>query len=415
MPNVERVREPRSYQRFKCIGPECEDTCCDGWGVLVDEATYGKYQNPELPLVAGKVLSTLVEINPARTSAGDFARVKLEGSRCPALLDGLCAIQQTLGEENISDLCSMYPRVVSVTGSVLEKSLHLSCPEAARLVLLDPDAMCLEEHAGDGQPYRAGSLTLLANNTPDDNVHRVRSFVMEVIRERSRPLWQRIVSLGYVIDRIAGLEIARAAGVMEVHLAALRSGALDGLLSSHRANPALQLETALELVVARLGADYTSPRFIDCYRDFMLGLEWNENSSMEELAERYRAALERWFLPFTRQHEYVLENYLINYIFRTLFPYRMKRPDRQFAIDTSRESMRNAFLLMATHYALIRTLLIGLAARHRERFGAGQVVKLVQSYSKGFLHSGTFEKTVSELLCRDGEELTRRIAVLVMD
>ena len=114
---------------------------------------------------------------------------------------------------------------------------------------------------------------------------------------------------------------------------------------------------------------------------------------MEELAERYRAALERWFLPFIRQHEYVLENYLINYIFRTLFPYRTKRPDRQFAIDASRESMRNAFLLMATHYALIRTLLIGLAARHREQFGAGHVVKLVQSYSKGFLHSGTFENS----------------------
>ncbi|HYA16532.1 MAG TPA: flagellin lysine-N-methylase [Bryobacteraceae bacterium] len=409
------MREPRAYERFRCIGPECEDTCCDGWGILVDEATYGKYQNPALPEVAGKVLSTLVEINPARTSSGDFARIKLEGTRCPALLDGLCAIQKTLGEPYIADLCSMFPRVVSITGGVLERSLHLSCPEAARLVLLDPDAMRFEEREGDGQPYRAGSVVLLANDVPDDSVHRVRSLMMEVIRERSRPLWQRIVSLGCAIDRIADMEIERAAGVMEDHLRCLRTGALDELLLSQKGNPALQLETALELIVARLGADYTSPRFIECYREFMLGLEWNAKSSMEELAERYQGALRTWFLPFVREHEHVLENYLINYMFRTLFPYRKKRPDQRFAIDSSRESMKNAYLLLATHYAIIRALLIGLAARHREQFGPGQAVKLVQSYSKAFLHSGTFEKTASEFLDRNGEELTRKIAVLVMD
>ena len=248
-----------------------------------------------------------------------------------------------------------------------------------------------------------------------DGIAQVRNLVIEVICERSRPLWQRIVSLGYAIDRIADAEIRDAAALMEDHLRYLRAGVFDGLLASQTGNPELQLETALELVVARLGADYTSPRFIECYREFMTGLGWNEKSTMAELAHRYQTALAHWFLPFVRQHEHVLENYLINYIFRTIFPHRKKRPDRRFELDSSRESMKSAYLLLATHYAIIRTLLIGMAAQHREKFGVEHAVKLVQSYSKAFLHSSNFDNTASEFFGRNGEDLTRRVAVLVMD
>ena len=31
--------------QFKCIGGECEDTCCAGWSVSIDKKTYKKYTN----------------------------------------------------------------------------------------------------------------------------------------------------------------------------------------------------------------------------------------------------------------------------------------------------------------------------------------------------------------------------------
>ena len=415
MLNVERVRQPQCYYRFRCIGPECEDTCCDGWGILVDQETYGKYQDPLVPLVAGKKLADLVEINPKRTSSADYAKIRLEGTHCPALAGGLCSIHQTLGEPWLADLCSMFPRVLSITGGVLERSLHLSCPEAARLVLTDPNAMDFEEKLGDGQPYRAGSVSLLVNDVPDRHLHQVRALVIEVIRERSRPLWQRVVSLGFATDRLACVDMARAVTVMEDHLRKLRDGSLDEILTSQPGAPALQLETVLELIVARLGSDYTSPRFLECYREFMLGLAWTSQSSMEELGARYHAALHEWFLPFIGRHEYLLENYLINYVFRTLFPYRRKQPDQNFITDSGRESTKNAFLLLAVHYAIIRAVLIGMAALHKDKLSVDHAVQLVQSYSKAFLHSGTFETTAREFLDKNTEDLTRRIAVLVMD
>ena len=45
MKNIEVIRRAPSYlKNFKCIGGACEDTCCAGWSIEVDEGTYKKYK-----------------------------------------------------------------------------------------------------------------------------------------------------------------------------------------------------------------------------------------------------------------------------------------------------------------------------------------------------------------------------------
>jgi lysine-N-methylase len=414
MPDAHMVRQPRSFDQFRCIGAECEDTCCSGWGILVDAATWEKYQSPVDFRIAGKPLSSLVEINPARSSSIDYAKMRLEGTGCPALSEGLCSIQQALGENYIPDLCSTYPRVLNLAGSTVERSLHLSCPEAARLVLSDPEAMVLSEHMEESPAHRPGSLSVVAG-AGDERLNQVRKLVIEVIGERSLPLWQRIVSLEFAVEELAGADTTSAVGIMEDHLKRLRQGSFQDVFAGRQAAPAFQLETVLELVVGRLRADYTSPRFLDCYAEFMRGLAWTSESTMEELAERYQQASEDYFQPFVHRHEHLFENYLIGYVFRTLFPYRRKLPNQTLAIDKGREPMKNAFLLLAAHYAIIRTVLIGMAALHKDNLDIGHAIKLVQSYSKAFLHSSSFETAALEFLGTNAECSTHGVAALVMD
>ena len=57
----------------------------------------------------------------------------------------MCRIQLRLGEEFLSDICVTYPRVANLVNNVLEKSATMSCPEAARLALLNPDEMEFDE------------------------------------------------------------------------------------------------------------------------------------------------------------------------------------------------------------------------------------------------------------------------------
>ena len=403
-----KVRQPECFERFRCIGADCEDTCCAGWRIPVDQGTYEKYQNLRAPRIAGKALSSLVEINPA---PGPFARIRQEGAGCPALHNGLCAVQQTLGESYLPDMCSTYPRILNAIGGAIEVSLQLSCPEAARLVLNDPGAMVFHERT-DELPHRSGDIKLIAGD-PDDRLYQIRTVVIEMIRERSLPLGQRIVSLGFAIDRLADVDMAGAVPVLEDYLKSLRRGSFDGIFAALRADPKFQLETVRDLVVARVETD-RSTRFLECYKDFMRGLAWTPESTMEELADRYQRSCQSIFMPFVQRHEHLLENYVISCIFRTLYPYGPRPQGHNFAIDSSREAMRRSFVRLAVHYAIVRTMLIGMAALHKDDLSVHHAVKLVQSYSRVSMNTTFFATADIEYLEKDGGDPVRKAAELAM-
>ena len=39
-----KIRVPEYFKDFKCIASKCEDTCCAGWGIVIDDATYDRYK-----------------------------------------------------------------------------------------------------------------------------------------------------------------------------------------------------------------------------------------------------------------------------------------------------------------------------------------------------------------------------------
>ena len=36
---------PDYYKKFQCIASKCEDTCCAGWQIAIDERSLKKYKN----------------------------------------------------------------------------------------------------------------------------------------------------------------------------------------------------------------------------------------------------------------------------------------------------------------------------------------------------------------------------------
>ena len=90
-------------------------------------------------------LRELVTINTDRASDDNYARIASPDPDCPFLAEGWCSIQKNLGEQYLSIMCSQYPRVMNMVDDVLQRSLDLSCPEAARVMLLDPNPMEFDE------------------------------------------------------------------------------------------------------------------------------------------------------------------------------------------------------------------------------------------------------------------------------
>ena len=42
-----KVRVPNYFNEFKCIASECEDTCCAGWEIVIDDETHKRYEKVE--------------------------------------------------------------------------------------------------------------------------------------------------------------------------------------------------------------------------------------------------------------------------------------------------------------------------------------------------------------------------------
>ena len=124
-----RTRVPDYFKKFKCIASECEDTCCAGWEIVVDDETYDYYK-----CIKGKFGNRLKN-EIVQDEDGDNIFI-LKGNRCAFLNDrDLCDIYNELGEEHLCYTCKEYPRFTEEFGSIREVGLSLSCPEAARIIL----------------------------------------------------------------------------------------------------------------------------------------------------------------------------------------------------------------------------------------------------------------------------------------
>jgi len=130
-----RVRVPAYYRKFSCIAGKCEDTCCAGWEIDIDEASYDYYQ--KLPGAFGERVRGCIK---AYEGSGEdvyeaHGFILKEGKRCPFLReDGLCEMILTLGEGAICDVCTYTPRNFLEYGGVREISISPSCGEAGRLI-----------------------------------------------------------------------------------------------------------------------------------------------------------------------------------------------------------------------------------------------------------------------------------------
>ena len=98
-----KIRVPEYFKDFKCIASKCEDTCCAGWGIVIDDATYDRYKNVQGEF-GDRLRSEIVH------EAGENIFV-LKGNNCPFLNEEkTCDIYINIGEENLCYTCQQYPR-----------------------------------------------------------------------------------------------------------------------------------------------------------------------------------------------------------------------------------------------------------------------------------------------------------------
>jgi lysine-N-methylase len=402
-----------------------------GWTVFFDQGAYEKYQG----IPAGS-LRTLIDVHVIRQPVGvdgvvraQFARVQMSSNNvCPFLnVEKLCQIQAEHGEDFLSVTCATYPRIAHRIDGLEERALSLSCPEAARLVLLTPHLLAADMAGGYRMTWNEPWWDEVGNELPgmstDSRQERaqtplqryfwpIREFVIHLLVHREYALWQRLFLLGIFTRRLDAL----ARGELDRGFVALRhdfslavdSGRLRGSMDAIPADLPLQLDMVLRLAGMRLPRSHVGARFVETIEAFKKGIGNGPGATIDLLIENYARAYEQVYEPFFRARPHILENLLINAVFRTLFPFGNKA-DKPEAIP----GMAREFALLASQFALIKGLLIGVAGCYGAAFCEDHVVKTVQSASKHFEHHPGFLDEAYALLVSSKLDNARGLTMLV--
>ncbi len=420
MPLVPLAAPPREHLKplysdaFRCISSACEDTCCRGWSVPIDQASYEKYRSdPALKPFVGK----LIVLNAISPSTSDYARMPLTTTGNCGFLDPahLCAIHKQLGPEMLPVTCSTYPRAIQSPAGEPETALNLSCPEAARLVLLNPALLSSIPwplrlpHAyatiwqDDGAHLRPGEVRLL-----------VRDFALTLLSDRRYPLWQRLYLLGPVVRRLKALAGDQSLAIwceanpaLTAHVLADSARTAAGLrlqpvMDDLAAQPADQLQFVSEILRLRLAEPPTASRFIECIQDYEHGLRTTTARTEHEILDAY-ATGQRFFNALVAEHPQILENYLFNHVFKNSFPFG-RQPLRFSPLRRSAPDPESEHTLLCVLATLAQTMLIGIAAHYREEFGLPHVVKLIQSLARAIEHGTTFPARLAEYVQQRGPD-----------
>jgi lysine-N-methylase len=87
------------------------------------------------------------------------------------------------------------------------------------------------------------------------------------------------------------------------------------------------------------------------------------------------------------RHPYLMENYLINHVFRARFPFSKG--------GASPSNPLNEYVFMCLEFSAIKGLLIGSAAHYRDAFSLEHVVKIVQSVAKALEHNDLVSRAIN--------------------
>lgn len=177
-----QITRPDYYKNFACIADVCPDTCCAGWQIVIDEKSLKKYRN-----VKGLFRNRLHnDIDWKEHVFRQYDR------RCAFLNDkNLCDIYSEVGKGMLCDTCRKYPRHIEEFEGLREYSLSLSCPEAARIILGNPEKVTFHTAEVPSEEENYEDFDYLLFTALMDT----RDFMIQLLQNRQIPLHLRLWKL----------------------------------------------------------------------------------------------------------------------------------------------------------------------------------------------------------------------------
>ena len=388
---------PEYMLNFSCIGSACPDSCCAGWTVSIDKETFKKYRNYRGNDEHLRTLFTEnVLPNTLNRSAMNTAQIKMdENNACPFLDENsLCRIQLAQGHDALSHTCTTYPRTLNQINDELEYSATLSCPEVARMVLLNPE----------GLRFTSTPLELPKSLTPNFTLSRISKSPLQLVQKYFYPiqftginiLQNRLFSLEYRLILIGELSkkiLTVAFGEEELFDRIMQQydklAFLKLFVESFDSIEPQHFEQ-IELLKKWSEGDAKYHKIAETALAAIIGDKRDTNdeseksneideSSKKEILARYQEGLEK-YSAFVQKKSYILENYLVNTMFQEAYPGVV------YDDNIAKIHISLAHFLLSMKFIILRTTIIGLLIKGEELTDE-YILSLIQLFAKRFHHS----------------------------
>jgi len=376
------------YEQFECIGSDCEDTCCQGWKVAIDKATYRKYKKiPDLSF--REEVLTHIGRDKGVGSSGTYEIKLRNDAACPFLNESkLCNIYQHSGESYLSDACTIFPRNRRYFFEQPESALSLACPEVTRLAILPQSPIQLvdiDEAKVHSQRVRSSEASKVDSSESTDGQQTyegIRTVSFHILQMRGISLDKRLFILGVFLNKFNDVSLNQNYTLMNQVIVEFIDTIenTDELLSQYqqfKSAPSVKLEYALTMLLTDCPTN-ANPRLSECIDWLNKGLDINYNKfELDKILEKYQHAEKQFYQPFMQEREYMLENYLISHLFYSDFPI------------AGQQNLFDSYLKLISCFTSIQTLLIGMASFH-QKIDTSHVLQLIQSYEKLIAHNNQY-------------------------
>lgn len=367
---------PKYMLTFKCIGSSCIDTCCAGWDINIDEDTYKKYTN-----CTGELKKIVQGKFRENKNSDDYLNrgfmILKEHNKCPFLNDNLlCDIHGGVGEENLCITCKRFPRVYNIIDDIYEKSGLASCPEICTKAFLNKDKMEFVEiqESVDESAIEIRRIVDTEVFQESDSLIRyfwdIRVNSINIMQNRNFSIEERLSILKYFYNKIEEYYNEKDFDLLEEFLDEYSEGNiyLDYLktLDLNEGN-----EFYLSLVDEELIKNIKSVRLKECVKEYKKGI-LKVNDIVKYIND------EKSILNSIEKYSYILENYLVNQIFKDLIPFNKG------------ESLNLSINVLINSYRIIKAYIIGISLNNKE-INEDLIIRVIQSLSKDIEHNKVFK------------------------
>lgn len=385
--------QPEYVNRFRCTGGGvCLNNCCDRpWDITIDNAAYKKYRNIKPAAKAKEIISHIKYVD-AKNS------YMLLGRPCPFLTENkMCGIQLNYGEEFLSHTCATYPRRTYAVGNFFERSLTLTCPVAAELILFNLEPMKFEfVEVPDKVHSKHGRIQITKKPVDEYNadfVLEIQITMISLLQRRQFTLDERLILLGLFLDRLQEykaenqdteilldlIEIYRSEEFLsEEMLPLVQSFVFDA--SKFISFMIKFISCTLDILKVRKGR-----RFLTAFeKTLSIKPDENEEISISEVTANFKELVDA-HKDFLDKYSPFLENYLVNELFYSFYPWRFHE-----------ESFTKNFAVFLISYKIFE--LMTFATVHSGLDSKEDLLAMVDWFMMRTDHSSDLYKRFLELL-----------------